>query len=108
VPSFVGDSSTPSARDFTFLWVDKDNMLWLYGGNTKALGPSNDLWSYNLTKNDGVFVFINALPFNTGTQGVPVWPGSVAGGAYWYTQPQVHRVFALIIVWVESKDHHIA
>jgi hypothetical protein len=85
--AFTGNSSSPSARNNVFVWVDNANTFWMYGGNTKTSGPSNELWSYNLTLNNGQFVKVNARAMNTGTQGTPgptVWPGYAAGGAYWF------------------------
>lgn len=43
-------SNKPGSRENTFCWVDKDDMIWIFGGNGRASsqnsGKLNDLWLF--------------------------------------------------------------
>jgi hypothetical protein len=80
--NFAGDSTNPRSRNVAHMWITQNNMLWLYGGNSPT-GLVKDMWTYNLTKNDGVFTSVTMA--NTG-------PGLVASGAYWY-KPSTNELF---------------
>jgi len=48
-------SNQPSARAGAVSWIDASNNLWLFGGGTQT-GRKNDLWKYNTTTNQWVWV----------------------------------------------------
>lgn len=51
--------NTPGARQKGITWVDKENNLWLYGGDgyvADTLGYINDFWKYNISTNEWTWV----------------------------------------------------
>jgi hypothetical protein len=52
VPS---SSNQPEARTGAANWIDASNNLWLFGGNTQT-GRKNDLWKFNTTTNQWVWL----------------------------------------------------
>lgn len=69
-------SNSPGARlGGKNAWVDLNNDLWLFGGNTTTSGALfyNDLWKFNITSNMWTWVNGNNAPnpgFNYGALGV--------------------------------------
>src|SRR5690606_24652687 len=45
-------SNTPGARGMHMAWMDKDDNIWIFGGNgyaeSGAAGPLSDLWKYSI------------------------------------------------------------
>lgn len=91
-----GVSSTtnaPGSRALSVSWTSADGKLWMFGGNghatTGSLGNMNDLWNFNPTTNEWVWVtgsnVINQVGLY-GTKGVPSTtntPGSRNGSITW-------------------------
>ncbi len=48
-------TNQPEARQGAANWIDASNNLWLFGGNTQA-GRKNDLWKFNTTTNQWVWL----------------------------------------------------
>ena len=84
-------STTPGARNSGVTWVDANNNLWLFGGTGLAASGSsgllNDLWKFDITTNQWVWVSGNNSINNPGvygTQGTPAAaniPGSRSNSA---------------------------
>ncbi len=81
------DTTVPGARNSPTGWTDAAGNLWLFGGNgfgvTTTAGNMNDLWMYNISTNQ--WVWVNGLNginqfanFSGGTpgsrQGAVAWP----------------------------------
>lgn len=91
VPDKDGD---PGARMLTSGWIDKDNNLWIFGGEgygVSAAGtrPLNNLWKYSI--NDDTWTFIKGDDSNVpqptyGSKGQPAdsnVPDGTSNAAYW-------------------------
>jgi hypothetical protein len=114
-------TNNPSAREEAFNWLDKSGNLWLYGGfgydASSNYGDLSDLWKYNLTTNQWVWVkgtnIKNQLPIY-GSMNTPVAsnrPGAMGIGGCWvdsignlwlgnsYGTNQVATDFYVNIMW---------
>jgi len=71
--------NTPTARMYSCGWVDNLNDLWFYGGfgvgyNYSQQGQMNDLWKYNISSNQWMWVNGDSVSFKSsvyGNLGVP-------------------------------------
>jgi hypothetical protein len=86
-------ANNPSARGSSFFWNDKNGNFWIYGGygydGASNYGSLNDLWKYNPTSNQWVWMkgtnIKNQVPVY-GTMNVPTIttrPGSMGSGGCW-------------------------
>lgn len=81
-------TNAPGSRYSSATWIDNSGNLWLFGGNGKATtatnGYLNDLWKYDVTTNEWVWISgsnaINQVG-TYGTKGVPT-ASTVPGGRY--------------------------
>ncbi len=83
----------PGGRQKSATWVDADGPLWLFGGwgrgSSGFNGALNDLWRYDVSSGQWVWVGGSDLitrPGVYGTKGTPHadnWPGSRHAGAAW-------------------------
>jgi N-acetylneuraminic acid mutarotase len=85
-------SNKPGARDFSATWKDNNGHLWLFGGygyDNSNLGYLNDLWKYNPSNNQWIWVKgDNTIEQNAtcGTQGVAHAankPGAIYASISW-------------------------
>ena len=86
-------TNNPGSRALPVSWTSLDGKLWMFGGSghatTGSLGNMNDLWNYNPSTSEWVWVtganIINQVGVY-GTKGVPSTtntPGSRNGGIIW-------------------------
>ena len=72
-PGIASDDNKPSARFNSVGWKDASNNLWLFGGfgadvNTSA-GYLNDLWKFNTSLNQWIWMKGDSTPSNYGVYG---------------------------------------
>lgn len=86
--------NNPGAREAAFRWIDNTGILWLFGGYgyssiSTTLEELNDLWKYNPSTNEWVWVNGDTLGNKSsvyGIQGIPDAlnkPGGRDAGASW-------------------------
>lgn len=69
----ASSTNNPGARSLPSSWTTSDGKLWLFGGNGYAsaptLGNTNDLWNYNPSSNEWVWVTGSNLVNQVGLYG---------------------------------------
>lgn len=87
-------NNIPGSRQGATGWVDASGNLWLFGGigyATDGIGSLNDLWRYNTTTGEWVWISGSNLrnsSANFGIQGIPNpsnTPGGSSGVSSWIT-----------------------
>ena len=67
------DNTPGSRRQCSAGWVDEENNLWLFGGEYYSNPTFNDLWKYDISKNEWALMKGDTIPNsigNYGTKGV--------------------------------------
>jgi N-acetylneuraminic acid mutarotase len=81
-------SNVPGARENAVTWIDSSGTLWLFGGEglatTSARGDLNDLWKYNPTTLEWIWVSGSNSTNQAGTYGTMGTASSsnIPGGRY--------------------------
>jgi hypothetical protein len=86
-------SNVPGGRTAMTFWKDLSGNLWIFGGfgviNSTTTGNMNDLWKYDITANQWVWVsgtnsFNQSGQYNTmGVASTTIIPGARIGAANW-------------------------
>ena len=66
-------ANTPTARYYANCWNDNNNNIWLFGGIGNNGIALNDLWKYNITNNQWIWINGDSLPMIKsiyGTKGI--------------------------------------
>lgn len=85
----VAASNIPGARLSSAFWKDSSGVMWLFGGIDGSSSVFNDLWKYNPTSNEWIWVSGSSsanASSNYGTKGVMSSsnvPGARRGAAPW-------------------------
>ncbi len=73
-------SNVPGARAQYMAWMDKENNIWLFGGNgygeSGAAGPLSDLWKYSIKDTAWTWVAGAKTINQTGSYTGTVYPGA--------------------------------
>ena len=82
----AAENNRPSSRMGSACWIDANNNLWLHGGYGTTSGSSllNDLWKYNISRNEWVCMHgdsIGGQLSEYGTTGMS-YGGNKPGGVY--------------------------
>jgi len=90
---FVSEGNHPGAREGSVMWKDGTGNLWLFGGDadttTGVNGYKNDLWKYNSTTGQWIWMKGDSTKDNTGVYGTinitasTNKPGSRFGSVSW-------------------------
>ncbi len=87
-----GPAVHPSARcETTANWVDANNCLWIFGGETFG-GCYNDMWRYNISTNQWTWMH---------------GPNTYGGAGTWGTKgvPNINNIPSGRMVYARWKDH---
>lgn len=84
------NNNTPSSRAHFASWTDLSGNLWIYGGTSYgSSGNKSDLWQYNISTNQWVWINGETTPWTVpvyGTKGIPDVlnkPGARTESATW-------------------------
>ncbi|MCW3071271.1 MAG: hypothetical protein JWO44_1161 [Bacteroidetes bacterium] len=63
-------SNRPPLLETPVCWTDTTGNLWMFGGYEASFGPRNQLWKFDVTTKEWVWVRGSASPFSGGLYGI--------------------------------------